>query len=177
MLDHKKKCRLFLIGILTTRKIKKLNNISINKNNNVIFSKKNNLISGGVYFINRTLLKQKIKKTSIENDLIPKLIENKEIKGIINNKKFFIDIGTYQNLKKAKKLIPKFFKKPPIFFDRDRVINHDFGYVHRYKDFKFKKNILKVLKFLSKKNIYIFIVTNQAGIGKGYYSIKNFFKL
>jgi D-glycero-D-manno-heptose 1,7-bisphosphate phosphatase len=172
-----KKMSVVLNKNINYKKNKKLNNITVDKNNNVIFSKKNNFMSGGVYFINRSLLKQKIKRTSIENDLIPELIENKEIKGIINNKKFFIDIGTYQNLKKAKTSIPKFFKKPAIFFDRDGVINHDFGYVHRYKDFKFKKNILKVLKFLSKKNIYIFIVTNQAGIGKGYYSIKNFFKL
>jgi D-glycero-D-manno-heptose 1,7-bisphosphate phosphatase len=172
-----KKMSVVLNKNINYKKNKKLNNITVDKNNNVIFSKKNNFMSGGVYFINRSLLKQKIKRTSIENDLIPKLIEDKEIKGIINNKKFFIDIGTYQNLKKAKTSIPKFFKKPAIFFDRDGVINHDFGYVHRYKDFKFKKNILKVLKFLSIKNIYIFIVTNQAGIGKGYYSIKKFFKL
>lgn len=159
------------------KKNKKLNNITVDKNSNVIFSKKNNFMSGGVYFINRSLLNQKIKKVSIENNLIPKLIQNKQINGIINNKKFFVDIGTYDNLRKAKIMIPKFFRKPAVFFDRDGVINYDYGHVHKYKDFKFKKGILKVLKFLSEKKIYIFIVTNQAGIGKGYYTISDFLKL
>ena len=64
-----------------------------------------------------------------------------------------------------------------IFIDRDGVINHDYGYVHNYKNFIFKSGVLKILKFLSKKKIYLFIITNQAGIGKGYYSIEEFFKL
>jgi D,D-heptose 1,7-bisphosphate phosphatase len=173
----KKRISIVLNKNFSYKKNTKLNNISIDKNNNVIFSRNNNFMSGGIYFVSRSLLKGKVRKISIENNLIPKLIQNKDIKGIVNDKKFFIDIGTYQNLKKAKITIPKFFKKPAVFFDRDGVINHDYGYVHKYKDFKFKNGILKVLKFLSKKKIYIFIVTNQAGIGKGYYSTKEFLKL
>ena len=45
------------------------------------------------------------------------------------------------------------------------------------KDFKFKPGIIKTLKYLSKKNIYIFIVTNQAGIAKGKYSEEDFYNL
>lgn len=176
-IKSKKKMSIILNKNLNYKKNRKLNNIAIDKNNNVIFSKNNNFMSGGVYFSSKKLLDQKTRKISIENDLIPKLIKNKEVKGIINNKKFFIDIGTYENLKKGKKTIPVFFKRPAIFFDRDGVINHDYGYVHNYKNFKFKSGVLKILKFLSKKKIYIFIVTNQAGIGKGYYSIEQFFKL
>ncbi len=173
----KKKIAIILNKNHNYKNNKKLNNISIDKKNNVIFSKKNNFMYGGVSFISKSLLKGKIKKVSLENNLIPQLIQNKQINGIINNKKFFVDIGTYENLRKAKIIIPKFFSKPAVFFDRDGVINYDYGHVHKYKDFKFKKGILKVLKFLSKKKIYIFIVTNQAGIGKGYYTISKFLKL
>ena len=77
----------------------------------------------------------------------------------------------------AKKKIPKILKKPAIFFDRDGVINYNYGYVHKFKDFKFKPGVIKALKFLSKKNIYIFIVTNQAGIAKGLYKEKDFYIL
>ena len=43
------------------------------------------------------------------------------------------------------------------------------GYVYQKKDFKFRKGVLKGLKYLIKKNYYIFLITNQAGIAKGYY--------
>ena len=61
--------------------------------------------------------------------------------------------------------------------DRDGVLNHDFGYVKEIKDFIWKKNTLKALKFLNNKNYYIFIITNQSGIGRGYYSENQFIKL
>ena len=32
--------------------------------------------------------------------------------------------------------------------------------------FKYITNVIKALKYISNKNCYIFIVTNQAGIGK-----------
>ena len=40
------------------------------------------------------------------------------------------------------------------------------------KFFKIKKNVLRALKFLNENNILIFIVTNQAGIGKGIFKKK-----
>jgi D-glycero-D-manno-heptose 1,7-bisphosphate phosphatase len=90
---------------------------------------------------------------------------------------FFIDIGTVDNLNLAKKKLPSFFRRPAAFLDRDGVINIDSNYVYKIKDFQFKKNVLKALKFLIESKYYIFIVTNQAGIGKKKYSLKNFFKL
>ena len=166
-IKSKKLMSIILNKNLNYKKNKKLNNITIDRDNNVTFSNYSNYMSGGVYFMSKKLLNRKTKKTSIENDLIPKLISKNEVKGIINNKKFFIDIGTYKNLKEGKIVIPKFFKRPAIFLDRDGVINYDYGHVYKYKDFRFKDGVLKTLKFLSKKKIYIFIVTNQAGIGKG----------
>lgn len=173
----KKKISIVLTKNLNYKKNIKLNNIAVDKKNNVIFTKRNGFMSGGVYFMSKELLKQKKRGISLENELIPELIKSKEVKGIVNIKKFFIDIGTYKNLRKGKVLIPKFFKRPAIFFDRDGVINHDYGYVHKYKDFRFNSGVLKILKVLSNKKIYIFIITNQAGIGKGFYSINEFFKL
>ena len=68
-------------------------------------------------------------------------------------------------------------KKPAVFFDRDGVINYNYGHVFKWKNFKFRPGVIKTLKYLSKKNIYIFIVTNQAGIGKGLYKEKDFYHL
>ena len=80
-------------------------------------------------------------------------------------------------MKLAKKNLLLKVKKPSVFFDRDGVLNHDYGYVYKYSKFKWKKNVLKTLKYLNSKNYYIFVITNQAGIGRGYYNEDQFIKL
>ena len=57
------------------------------------------------------------------------------------------------------------------------MINYDYGYVHKIENFKFRPGVLNGLKYLIKKNYNIFIVTNQAGLGKKIFTEKNFFKL
>ena len=68
-------------------------------------------------------------------------------------------------------------KKSAVFLDRDGTINYDYGYTYKFSDFKFRKNVIKGLKYLSKKKYLIFIVTNQAGIAKGKFKIKDLIKL
>jgi len=57
------------------------------------------------------------------------------------------------------------------------VVNFDKGYVHKKNDFKFRPGVIKGLKYLCKHNYYIFIVTNQAGIGKKIFTLDSFNKL
>ena len=64
-------------------------------------------------------------------------------------------------------------KKPAAFLDRDGVINFDFGYVYKYKDFKLKPGVVKGLKLLNKNNYRIFIVSNQSGIARGFFKKKD----
>ena len=63
------------------------------------------------------------------------MIEKKLIKGKIY-KDFFVDIGSPKYLKNAKKKLLINFKKPAAFLDRDGVINYDYGYVNKFKNFK-----------------------------------------
>ena len=49
--------------------------------------------------------------------------------------------------------------------------------LEKFDNFKFRYNVIKTLRFLNKRKINIFIVTNQAGIAKGYYTKKDFYKL
>ena len=67
--------------------------------------------------------------------------------------------------------------KPAIFLDRDGTINYDMGYTYKFSEFKFRPYILKGLKYLTKKNYLIFIVTNQAGIARGKFKLKDLLKL
>ena len=71
----------------------------------------------------------------------------------------------------------RFEKKPAVFLDRDGTINYDKGYTYKFSEFKFRPNILKGLKYISKKKYLIFIVTNQAGIAKGKYKVLDVLKL
>lgn len=61
-----------------------------------------------------------------------------------------------------------------LFLDRDGVINEDYGYVHRIEDFHFREGIFDVCRAAQKARMKIIVVTNQAGIGRGYYSHKDF---
>lgn len=61
-----------------------------------------------------------------------------------------------------------------IFLDRDGVINEDSGYVYKIEDFKILPGVIDGLKRL--RDFSLFIVTNQSGIGRGYYSVDDFHK-
>ena len=67
--------------------------------------------------------------------------------------------------------------RPAVFLDRDGTINYDYGYTHKFSKFRFRPKVIKGLKYIAKKKYLIFIVTNQAGIAKGFFSEKDFFNL
>ena len=64
-----------------------------------------------------------------------------------------------------------------LFLDRDGVINVNYGYVHKIKDCDFIDGIFDLTRAASAKDYIICIVTNQAGIGRGYYSEEDFHSL
>jgi len=169
--------KVFLTKNNTYKSNSKLANLSIDKKKKVFFSRNSKFMNAGIYFFKKNLLDKIKKKTfSLEHEIITDFIKKKKLVGVLI-RNFFIDIGTVDNLNLAKKKLPSFFRRPAAFLDRDGVINIDSNYVYKIKDFQFKKNVLKALKFLIESKYYIFIVTNQAGIGKKKYSLKDFFKL
>ncbi|MAG50816.1 D-glycero-beta-D-manno-heptose-1,7-bisphosphate 7-phosphatase [archaeon] len=66
--------------------------------------------------------------------------------------------------------------KKVIFLDRDGTINEDSGFVYKIEDFKFLPKVIDSLKLLSKENFKFIIVTNQSGIGRGYYTEEDFLR-
>ena len=64
--------------------------------------------------------------------------------------------------------------KPALFLDRDGVINEDYGYVHQKDDFDFIPGIFELVTCAKSAGYLIIVVTNQAGIGRGLYSLEQF---
>ena len=60
-----------------------------------------------------------------------------------------------------------------IFLDRDGTLNKDSGYVHKIEDFELLPGVIEGLKLLQHEFIFI-IITNQSGIGRGYYTEDDF---
>jgi len=61
-----------------------------------------------------------------------------------------------------------------LFLDRDGVINVDHGYVYKFEDFQFVDGIFQLCRQAIASGYLIFVITNQAGIGRGYYSMADF---
>jgi D-glycero-D-manno-heptose 1,7-bisphosphate phosphatase len=62
-----------------------------------------------------------------------------------------------------------------LFLDRDGVINRNFGHVYKINKVVFLKGIFDFASHFFNKGYIIFIITNQAGISKGLYSLKDFY--
>lgn len=63
------------------------------------------------------------------------------------------------------------------FLDRDGVINIDHAYVHRWEEFEWVEGVLEAARRLSEAGYLLVIVTNQSGIGRGYYTEEDFERL
>lgn len=68
-------------------------------------------------------------------------------------------------------------KRPAAFIDRDGVINVEHGYVHKIADFEWLPGVFEGLRRLQSAGFVLIVVTNQAGIAKGYYAESDFDRL
>jgi D-glycero-D-manno-heptose 1,7-bisphosphate phosphatase len=64
-----------------------------------------------------------------------------------------------------------------LFLDRDGVINHDSGYTSSAENFRFIDGIFDLCRTARRSGYLLIVVTNQAGIGRGYYSEQDFVTL
>lgn len=60
--------------------------------------------------------------------------------------------------------------KPALFLDRDGVVNKDHGYVYRIEEFEFFPEIFEICNLAISGEMPIVIITNQSGIGRGFFS-------
>lgn len=57
-----------------------------------------------------------------------------------------------------------------LFLDRDGTINVEKNYVYRIEDFEFIPGVLNLIRGYYNSGYLIFVITNQAGIVRGFYT-------
>ena len=67
--------------------------------------------------------------------------------------------------------------RPAVFLDRDGVINREYGYVHKIGEFHFINGVFDACREMSRAGYRLIVITNQAGIARGYYTEDDFHQL
>lgn len=126
------------------------------------------LINGGVYLLRRADLDGFSGKFSIEEDLLPALIARGKLQARVY-RRFFLDIGIPKTYAAAQEDIPAQLRRPALFLDRDGVINHDDGYVGSIDRLRWIDGAASTIRLANDLGFYVFVVTNQAGVARGFY--------
>lgn len=64
--------------------------------------------------------------------------------------------------------------QPGLFLDRDGVIVEDCDYLHRTEDVQLISETARAVAEVNRAHLPVIVVTNQAGIGRGYYGWRDF---
>lgn len=135
-------------------------------------------INGGIYYIHKSALIPYADKfngefISMETEIFPQLLTNNELNGLPLGG-CFIDIGIPEDYYRAQELIPDWIAKeikPALFIDKDGTLIKNTEYPHG-RDFKIIESTIDIVKKYSDLDYHIIMVTNQAGIAKGKFTLE-----
>jgi D-glycero-D-manno-heptose 1,7-bisphosphate phosphatase len=134
-------------------------------------------INGGVYCLDRRIVEQiPGGRISLESEVFPEIARAGRICGRLFDE-YFIDIGVLEDFARAQVELPMRVRRPAVFFDRDGVLNADTGYVHRKQDFVWLPGATEAIRFCNDHGVFVFVVTNQAGVAHGLYDERAIDKL
>lgn len=64
-------------------------------------------------------------------------------------------------------------KRPAVFLDRDGVLIRDVNYLRRPEQVRVLKGAAEAVRELRKAGFRVVLITNQSGVGRGYFTLKD----
>lgn len=130
-------------------------------------------VDGGVYAFRRALVDHLPPTGSLARAVLPRLADEGGLVGLVCDG-LFLDFGSPEDVLRAQIEIPACLRRPALFLDRDGVLNEDVGFVGTVDRFRWIEGAREAVKLANDKGWYVFIVTNQSGLGRGLYSLADF---
>jgi D,D-heptose 1,7-bisphosphate phosphatase len=127
------------------------------------------LINAGIYALRHSIIHHiGALPSSIETDIFPALAKKRRLAGMVHAG-YFLDIGLPETLEQGRRELLDLRARPAVFLDRDVVLNIDHGYVHRPDQVNWIAGAQEAVRRLNDLGYRVVVVTNQAGVGHGYY--------
>lgn len=134
-------------------------------------------INAGIYFIKKFLISEILDKreVSLEKEIFPKWV-GKDTYGYKTEGRF-IDIGTPESYSKAEEFFRENSTKRFILLDRDGTLVIHKPYLSHPDQIELMPRAIEALREFKRMGLGVVIITNQSGIGRGYFDIKTLEKI